>query len=144
MELEATPSSSPILIQRFQSLVWSCIDSGLTRSAVFFAERYFALNQQSHDARHLYATALFHEGQTYSSLCLVNLSREQQCSGCLELKAKYSTALGRYRQAREALEECMRDKSYASSGQTTQALLETYLTCSYSLLASPDCEAISG
>lgn len=109
MDSEFASSFLPILAQRFQSLVWSCIDSDLTRSAVFYAERNFALNQKSHDARHLYATALLREGQTYSALCLVNIPRDQQCGGCLELKAKCSTALGRHRQAREALEECMKD-----------------------------------
>ncbi len=115
MEIESTPSTLPLLVQRLQSLVWSCIDSGLTRSALFFAERYFALNQQSHDARHLYAIALLNEGQTYSALSLVNLSREKQCSGCLELKARCSTVLGRYRKAREALDECIQDPTYSAS-----------------------------
>ncbi|KAJ7582835.1 hypothetical protein C8J56DRAFT_865104 [Mycena floridula] len=119
MEPETAPSSLVYLPQRFQLLVWSCIDADLTRSAVFFAERYFALNQQSHDARHLYATALLREGQPYSALSLVNLPREKQCSGCLELKAKCATTLGRFRQAHEALEECMRDPTYTASSSAS-------------------------
>lgn len=133
MDLETAPASLPCLAQRFQALVWSCIDCELNRSAVFFAERYFALNQQSHDARHLYATALLREGQPYSALCLVNLNREQQCSGCLEIKGRCCTVLGRYRQAREALEECMKDPTYATAGQFSCSRIQLGLTLSQHL-----------
>ncbi|KAJ6496520.1 hypothetical protein C8R47DRAFT_1114393 [Mycena vitilis] len=105
----------PYLSQRFQALVWSCLDSELTKTAVFYAERYFAMEPQSHEARHLYATALLRQGQPHSALTLVKLPREQQCVGCLELKAKCCTTLGRHRQAKEALEESLRDVNFASS-----------------------------
>ncbi|ESK96921.1 20s cyclosome subunit (nuc2 cdc27) [Moniliophthora roreri MCA 2997] len=115
MDATDFPISSPYLSQRFQSLIWSLLDSDLARSAIFYAERYFAMNQSSHEARHLYATALLRGGQTYSALCVVDISREQQCSGCLEMKAKCCTALGRYRQARECLEEALPTVAYAPS-----------------------------
>jgi len=141
---------------RFQSLIWSCLDADLTRTAVFHAERYFyATNptatsgssseekekekdnntntnttssssssnnhnhNHNHDARHLYATALIHEGQTYSALALVNGPKDEQCCGCLEIKARCCTLLGRHRQAREAIEEMLEDKekkSYVGNG----------------------------
>ncbi|KAJ7738514.1 hypothetical protein DFH07DRAFT_841056 [Mycena maculata] len=107
-------SFQPYLSQRFQALVWSCLDSDLTKTAVFYAERYFAMDQ-SHDARHLYGTALLRQGQPHSALSLVKIPREQQCVGCLELKARCCTVLGRHRQAKEALEESMRDVNFASS-----------------------------
>lgn len=116
MQQEAHPSSLPYLCQRFQHLVWSCLDSDLTKTAVFHAERYFAMDQRNHDARHLYAMALFREGQTYSALCLVNVAPDIQCVGCLEIKAKCCSALGRHRQAREALEEITKRKDYVPSG----------------------------
>ncbi|KAJ7489869.1 hypothetical protein B0H11DRAFT_2010754 [Mycena galericulata] len=108
-------SFQPYLSQRFQALVWSCLDSDLTKTAVFYAERYFAMDSQSHEARHLYATALLRQGQPHSALTLVKIPRDQQCIGCLELKARCCTALGRHRQAKEALEESMRDVNFASS-----------------------------
>jgi anaphase-promoting complex subunit 3 len=74
------------------------------------------MDQLNHDARHLYATSLLREGQTYSALCLVSIAPDLQCSGCLEIKAKCCTALGRHRQAREALEEALQDTNYAPSG----------------------------
>lgn len=111
MQLDANPSS--VLCQRFQFLVWSCLDSDLHNSAVFYAERYYNIDPKSHDASHLYATALLRAGQTYSAMYLVDLPLEARCSGCLEIKAKCCTALGRHRQAREALEESMQDGSYA-------------------------------
>lgn len=116
MQQESPPSFFPHLAQRFQSLVWSCLDSDLPRTAVFHAERYYALDQNNHDARHLYATALLREGQTYSAISLVTVSPNTQCSGCLEIKAKCSTALGRHRQAREALEGTLQDTIYVPSG----------------------------
>lgn len=116
MQQEPPPSLLPYLAQRFQSLVWSCLDSDLTKTAVFHAERYYAVDQHNHDSRHLYATALLREGQTYSALCLVNVPSDVQCSGCLEIKAKCCTALGRHRQAREALEATLQDPSYVPTG----------------------------
>ncbi|KAJ7940806.1 hypothetical protein B0H13DRAFT_1940027 [Mycena leptocephala] len=108
-------SFQPHLSQRFQTLIWSCLDSDLTKTAVFYAERYFAMEPQSHEARHLYATALLRQGEPHSALTLVKVPREQQCIGCLELKAKCCTVLGRHRQAKEALEESLRDVNFASS-----------------------------
>lgn len=110
MQPEVT--QSPFLCQRFHSLVWSCLDFDLHKSAVFYAERYYTMDLKSHDARHLYATALLRAGQTYSAMYLVNVPLEVRCSGCLEIKSKCCKALGRHRQAREALEECMLDTSY--------------------------------
>jgi len=111
MELSENP---PQLSKCFQNLVWSCLDSDLTRSAVFFGERYFAMFPGSHDARHLYATALLREGQTFPSLTVVDIRREEQCGGCLEIKAKCCTALGRYRQAREALDQSLIEAAKAA------------------------------
>ncbi|KAF7295067.1 TPR-REGION domain-containing protein [Mycena indigotica] len=105
----------PAVGQRLQSLVWSCLDSDLSKTAVFYAERYYALDSSNEDARHLYATALLRHGQPHSALHLVRAPRGLPCTGCLELKAKCCTALGRHRQAKEALDECLRDQSSASS-----------------------------
>jgi anaphase-promoting complex subunit 3 len=134
MDPESTSSFLPHLSQRFQSLIWTCIDSDLTRSAVFYAERYFAMAQQSHEARHLYATALLRDGQTYSALGIVNIAQDTQCAGCLELKAKCSTALGRFRQAHEALEQCRTHPSYPSSCERYELDSGRELTFSHSFI----------
>ncbi|KAF9466329.1 hypothetical protein BDZ94DRAFT_1187704 [Collybia nuda] len=126
MQQESPPSFFPHLAQRFQSLVWSCLDSDLLRTAVFHAERYYALDQNNHDARHLYATALLREGQTYSALSLVTVPPDVQCSGCLEIKAKCSTALGRHRQAREALEGTLQDPTYIPSASTSRRAAQPF------------------
>ncbi|KAJ6630660.1 hypothetical protein B0H10DRAFT_2160078 [Mycena sp. CBHHK59/15] len=112
---EPAPSFQPYVSQRFQALVWSCLDADLTKTAVFYAERYFAMDSQSHEARHLYATALLRQGQPHSALMLFKQAREQLCGGCWELKARCCTTLGRHRQAKEALEESIRDVNFASS-----------------------------
>lgn len=145
MQSHSTPPFFPYLCQRFQSLVWSCLDSDLTKTAVFHAERYFAMDQRNHDSRHLYATALLCEGQTYSALCLVNSSRDEQCTGCLEIKAKCCTALGRHRQAREALEATLRDPSYAPSGVSrAPPVLYISYRVPYRLNKQPDGATFSG
>ncbi|KAI0948283.1 hypothetical protein AcV7_009080 [Taiwanofungus camphoratus] len=109
MQPETTSSLSSPLCHRFNDLIWSCLDTDLYKSALFYAERYFVLNTNNHDARHLYAIALLRSSQPYSAHFLVNLPAESRCSGCLEIKARCCTALGRHRHAREALEESLRD-----------------------------------
>ncbi|KAF9566247.1 TPR-like protein [Agrocybe pediades] len=119
MQSESTLSFYPHLCQRFNSLIWSCLDSDLTKSAVFHAERYFALDRTNHESRHLYATALLREGQTYSALNLVNGAKDEQCTGCMEVKARCYVALGRHRKARETLENTLQDANYVSSASSS-------------------------
>ncbi|KAI0083997.1 hypothetical protein BDY19DRAFT_899323 [Irpex rosettiformis] len=85
---------------------YGCLDAELYRSAVFYAERNFALFRDSHDARHLYAIALLRSGQPHSTFHLVNLPEDQSCATCYDVKARSCTALGRHKHAREALEDC--------------------------------------
>ncbi|KAI9508481.1 TPR-like protein [Russula earlei] len=103
------PTYLPYLFRRFNSLIWSCLDADLHKSAVFYAERYFALDHGNHDARHLYATVMLRASQPHSALHLVNLPQDQRCNGCLEIKAKCCSTLGRHRQAREALEDILKN-----------------------------------
>jgi anaphase-promoting complex subunit 3 len=76
------------------------------------------MDRQNHDARHLYATALLHAGQTYSAVHLVDVPQDVRCSGCLDLKAKCCIALGRHRQARQALEDTLQDAMYTAAGKS--------------------------
>ncbi|OAX35569.1 TPR-like protein [Rhizopogon vinicolor AM-OR11-026] len=108
-------TSPPFLLQigqRFQSLIWTCLDFDLVRSAVFYAERYHVMDENNHDARHLYATALLRSGQPHSGLHLVNGVQQSKCSGCLEIKGKCCSVLGRHRLAREAFEASLQDPTY--------------------------------
>lgn len=102
-----TSISNPYLSQRFRSLIWSCLDVDLVKTATFYAERYFFVDQENHEARHLYATSLLRSGQTQSALYLVDLPQESRCSVCVELYVQCCNKLGRYRQGREALEACL-------------------------------------
>lgn len=113
---EQHPSFAAYVPARFQALIWTCLDADLVRSAAFYAERYFSLDDSNHDARHLYATALLRCGQVHSATHMVNLAADAQCSGCLEIKAKCCSALGRHREAREALEESLGDPNFVASG----------------------------
>lgn len=98
--------SNPYLSQRFRTLIWSCLDLELLRTATFFAERYFYVDQDNHEARHLFALALLKSGQAHSALHLVDLPIEARCSSCVETYAQCCNALGRYRQGHEALDMC--------------------------------------
>ena len=106
---ESPPTYLPYLFKRFNYLIWACLDADLHKSAVFYAERYFALDQGNHDARHLYANVMLRANQPHSALHLVNLPQDQRCNGCLEIKAKCCSTLGRHRQAREALEDVLKN-----------------------------------
>ncbi|KXN82599.1 hypothetical protein AN958_02450 [Leucoagaricus sp. SymC.cos] len=127
--MQADPSSHsffPSLRQRFQSLIWLCLDADLTKSAVFHAERYFAIDPTNHESRHLYAIALLREGQTYSALNLVNSAEDNQCTGCLEIRARCCTVIGRHRHAREALEATLRDPEYVSSAFSSSRIAHPF------------------
>ncbi|KAF9476333.1 TPR-like protein [Pholiota conissans] len=123
---EPLPTFFPYLSQRFQSLIWACLDADLTKTAVFHAERYFAMDRTNHESRHLYATALLREGQTYSALHLVNGPIDEQCTGCLEIKSRCCTMLGRHRQARDALEATLRDSNYVSSASSSSRISKPF------------------
>lgn len=103
------------LSQRFSALIWSCLDSDLNKSALFYGERYYSQDRNNHDAIHLYSLTLLRDDQAYSALHLVNWPGGTLCSGCLEINAKCCTVLGRHRQAREALEASLRCSSISAS-----------------------------
>lgn len=115
---EAIPSYAAYVPARYQALIWACLDADLVKSAVFYAERYFSEDDTNHDARHLYATALFRCGQVHSAISLIDRANNR-CGGCWEIKAKCCTALGRHFHAREAIEESLNDSSYLASGTCT-------------------------
>ncbi|KAI0831089.1 protein prenylyltransferase [Trametes gibbosa] len=122
-----TPISPPI---RYDTLIWSLVDAGLHKSALFYAERYFVENVENHDAQHLYATVLIEAGQPHSAHRIINVPtarRDERCIGCLNILAKCSMQLGRHRQAREAFEACLQEMQAlealgASSYTPTQSL----------------------
>ncbi|KAI6036552.1 TPR-like protein [Pisolithus microcarpus] len=121
-------ASSPFIGQRFQSLIWTCLDFELARSALFYAGRYYALGMDNHDARHLYATALLRSKRPHSALKVVSDPEQTRCNGCSEIRAECYSALGRHRQAREALEARLQDSSdlmsSTRSSRTTRAFSE--------------------
>lgn len=121
--------SSPQIGQRFQSLIWSCLDNDLVQSAVFYAERYHVMDELDHDARHLYATALLRARQPHSALYVVSGTEQDKCGGCLEVKGKCCMALSRYRQACEALEAALEHTNYVPSRTCVAGLSRNLLTC---------------
>ncbi|KAH9057154.1 TPR-like protein [Lactarius deliciosus] len=123
---ESPPTFLPYLSRRFSSLIWACLDADLHKSAIFYAERYFALDHGNHDARHLYATVMLRANQPHSALHLVNLPQDHQCNGCLEIKSKCCSTLGRHRQAREALEEILKNAAEVPSLSQEQRAARTF------------------
>lgn len=104
---QPTASFAFHLSLRFQALIWACLDTDLVKSAAFYAERYYALDNHDHNASHLYAIALLRSGQVHNAMSLVNLPADTRCSGCSEIKAKCCVILGRHRQACQALEDTL-------------------------------------
>lgn len=107
--------TTPHLCRHCSSLVWYFLDANLYKSALFYAEMYFALEPKNHDARHLYATALLEAGQPHSAHRLVNLPLDNRCTGCVDIVAKCCMKLGRHRQARGALDVCLQNPDYTPS-----------------------------
>jgi len=110
-------SSLPHTVSRhlatcYTNIIWMCLDSELVQSAVFFAERYYALDHNNHDARHIFVTALLRAGRKNSALFLLRDHRCSNCCGCQHLKAQTCNLLGRHREAREALEASLSDPGY--------------------------------
>ncbi|KAF9792339.1 hypothetical protein BJ322DRAFT_1206970 [Thelephora terrestris] len=106
------PTVSQHLATCYTNIIWMCLDSELAQSAVFFAERYYALDHNNHDARHIFVTTLLHAGRKNSALSLLRDHRCSNCCGCQHLKAQTCNLLGRHREAREALESSLSDPSY--------------------------------
>ncbi|KAI0303421.1 hypothetical protein B0F90DRAFT_1370535 [Multifurca ochricompacta] len=123
---ESPPTFLPYLSKRFNSLIWACLDADLHKSAIFYAERYFALDHGNHDARHLYATVMLRANQPHSALHLVNLPPDQHCNGCLEIKSKCCSTLGRNRQAREALDDILKNVTEVPSLSQEQRTVRTF------------------
>lgn len=103
----------------YTNIIWMCLDSELFQSAVFFAERYYALDHNNHDARHIFATTLLHAGRKNSALSLLRDHRCSNCCGCQHLKAQTCNLLGRHREAREALEASLSDPGYVPTREST-------------------------
>jgi anaphase-promoting complex subunit 3 len=101
------------LDSRFQSLILNLFDAEQYRSALFWSERYFCHDRDNHPARHLYALSLLHNGQTQSALNHVN---QQRCHECTDIYAKCCVALGRYGQAKDALESIARGEGTTTKG----------------------------
>ena len=112
MQTEQSPHFLHHLNQRLGVLIWQCIDAELYKTALFYAERYFALDPTNHDARHAYATAFLRTGQPLSAHNLVIMPADQKCAGCAEIRGRCLSALGRHRQAGLAMEECWSDRNY--------------------------------
>lgn len=143
MQRESPLILIPHLGPHFTSLVWSCLDADLHKSALFYAERYFVLDTNNHDARHLYATALLRAGHPHSAHYLVNPPIDNWCGGCLEIKARCCATLGKHRLAREAVEASLRIPSYtpsASMGTRTAKNFpeESVLHCRAGTMAAKD------
>lgn len=112
------PTVSRHLATYYTNIIWTCLDSELAQSAVFFAERYYALDHNNHDARHIFVTALLHAGRKNSALSLLRDYRCSDCCGCQHLKAQTCNLLGRHRDAREALEVSLSDSGYVPTRES--------------------------
>ena len=118
-----------------------CLDSDLVQSGVFFAERYYALDHNNHDARHIFVTALLRAGRKNSALSLLKDHRCLSCCGCQHLRAQTCGLLGRHREAREALEASLSDPGYIPTCEPTS----NFPRCLYSRgpeFHQPRCQSV--
>ena len=114
---DTTSSVARYLPARFRSIILACLDANLPRSAAFYAERYFALDNKCHDALHLYSTSLLRCGQTQSALWLVSPPYQKDpCPECRVVQADCYTALGQHAQAGAALEASLQESPLSDIG----------------------------
>lgn len=123
MQQQTTSTSAhpvtPYLAARLRELINAFIDAGLPKSAVFYAERYFALDNRNHEALHLYSKSLLSCGQTHSALWFVRAPYQQDpCPGCFIAQGECYASLGQHAQAGEALENSLRDRTHAYFGES--------------------------
>jgi anaphase-promoting complex subunit 3 len=90
-----------IVSQRLISLVHRCLDADLYKTALFYAERLFAMDGTNHDSRHLLSNVLLKMEQPHSALHLVTRPQDEPCSGCYLTSARCNEALLRPQKARE-------------------------------------------
>lgn len=90
-----------IIFQRLTSLIHRCLEAELFKTALFYAERLFAMDGTNHDSRHLLSGVLLKMDQPHSALHLVTRPQDESCSGCYLMSAKCNEALFRPRKARE-------------------------------------------
>lgn len=108
---------TPFLAAHFRELIHAFIDAGLFKSAVFYAERYFALDNRCHDALHLYSKSLLSCGQVHSALWFVHAPYQQNpCPGCFIAQSECYSALEQHAQAGEALEASSQDRNHSFFG----------------------------
>jgi anaphase-promoting complex subunit 3 len=89
--------------QRLTSLIHRCLDAELLKTALFYAERLFALDGTNHDSRHLLSKVMLKLDQPHSALHLVTRPQDDPCAGCLFMAAKCNEKLLRPRKAKDLM-----------------------------------------
>lgn len=84
---------------RLRSLIYRFLDAELFVTALFFAERLFAMDGTNHDSRHLLANVMLKLQQPHTALHLTNRPPDDLCVGCLFLASQCNERLRRPRKA---------------------------------------------
>ena len=86
---------------RLTSLIYRFLDAELYITALFFAERLFAMDGTNHDSRHLLANVMLKLQQPHSALHLATRPQDDPCVGCLFIASQCNERLLRPRKAME-------------------------------------------
>lgn len=101
--------------QRLTSLIHRCLDAELFKTALFYAERLFALDGTNHDSRHLLSKVMLKLDQPHSALHLVTRPQDDPCAGCLFMAAKCNEKLLRHRKAKDLMADALKIMAGASN-----------------------------
>jgi len=96
-----TAIDGKLVESRLTSLIYRFLDAELYPTALFFAERLFAMDGTNHDSRHLLANVLLKLQQPHSALHLATRPQDDPCIGCLSIASQCNERLLRPRKAME-------------------------------------------
>ncbi|KAG8810830.1 anaphase-promoting complex subunit cdc27, partial [Serendipita sp. 400] len=84
-----------LVAQRLTTLIHRYLDAELLKTALFYAERLFAMDGTNHDSRHLLANVMLKLDQPHSALHLATRPQDEPCTGCLYIAARCNEKLQR-------------------------------------------------
>jgi anaphase-promoting complex subunit 3 len=96
-----TSIDGKLVERRLTSLIYRFLDAELYITALFFAERLFAMDGTNHDSRHLLASVMLKLQQPHSALHLATRPQDDPCVGCLFIASQCNERLLRPKKAME-------------------------------------------
>ncbi|KAG8759045.1 anaphase-promoting complex subunit cdc27 [Serendipita sp. 396] len=103
-----------LVAQRLTTLIHRYLDAELLKTALFYAERLFAMDGTNHDSRHLLANVMLKLDQPHSALHLATRPQDEPCAGCLYIAARCNEKLQRPGKSKDLMSKALHVMSNSS------------------------------